>query len=250
MNRYLRPPILLVVVIVALTAALTGCKGKRLISRDEEIRIGQQAGDEFEAQHGLDGDRQIRAMVSRIGADIARAAKPPDYPYDYRVLSDKQPNAVAFPGGRIYIFRGMVDAVDNNPDKIAWILAHETTHVARQHAVRRLERQLGQEIAIELLLGKKEDAAKVAGVISGLVLLDYGRDNEYEADRAGMAYAQQAGYDPTAAVAVLELFQEIQGRNPNDFEIMFATHPGNNDRINHAQGYLEQQGWSGSYYSP
>ncbi len=250
MRRCFYLQVLVVIAALALVVTVAGCKGKRLISRDEEIRIGRQAGDEFEAQHGLDGDRQIRAMVSRIGADIARAAKPPDYPYDYRVLSDRQPNAVAFPGGKIYIFRGMVDAVDNNPDKIAWILAHETTHVARQHAVRRLERQLGQEIAIELLLGKKEDASKVAGIIGGLVLLDYGRDNEYEADRAGMAYAQQAGYDPTAAVAVLELFQEIQGRNPNDFEIMFATHPGNNDRINHAQGYLEQQGWSGSYYSP
>lgn len=245
---YLR--ILVVITALALVIAVGGCKGKRLISRGEEIRIGHQAGDEFEAQHGLDGNRQTRAMVNRIGADIARAAKPPDYPYEYRVLADKQPNAVAFPGGRIYIFRGMVDAVDENPDKIAWILAHETTHVARQHAVRRLERQLGQEIAIELLLGKKEDVAKVAGVISDLVLLDYGRDNEYEADRMGMDYAHQAGYDPTAAVAVLELFQEIQGRDPNDFEIMFATHPGNNDRINHTKVYLEQQGRSGNYYSP
>ena len=245
---YLR--MLVVVAVLALVMTAGGCKGKRLISQDEEIQIGHQAGDEFEAQYGRDRDLQIRAQVNKIGADIARAAKPPDYPYDYRVLADKQPNAVAFPGGRIYIFRGMVDAVDGNADKIAWILAHETTHVARQHAVRRLERQLGQQIAIELLLGEKKDMAKIAGAISGLVLMDYGRDNEYEADRMGMEYAHQAGYDPTAAVAVLEMFQEIQGREPNDFEIMFATHPGNNDRINHAQGYLEQQGWPGQYYAP
>jgi len=86
--------------------------------------------------------------------------------------------------------------------------------------------------------------------VGSLVLLDYGRDNEFEADRMGMLYAHNAGYDPTAAVAVLELFQKIQGSEPNDFEIMFATHPGNKDRINHAKDYIEKMGWSGAYYTP
>ncbi len=250
MIRKLYLNLFIIAVLVGLLGALSGCKGKRLISRDEEIRIGRQAGDEFEARYGLDRNSQVRAEVNRIGADIARVAQPPNYPYEYRVLADSQPNAVAFPGGRIYIFRGMVEVLKGNPDKIAWVLGHETTHVAHQHAVRRLERQLGQQIAIELLLGEKKDIAKIAGLISDLVVLDYGRDKEYEADRVGMFYAHRAGYDPTAAVAVLEMFQEIQGRDPNDLAIMFATHPGNNDRINHAKHYLDNQGWTGHYYSP
>lgn len=250
MNRHLYRHIVLSVVIVALVVGLGGCKGKRLISRDEEIRVGHEAGDKFEAQYGRETNSQVNTKINQIGANIAPAAQPPNYPYEYRVLADEQVNAVAFPGGRIYVFRGLVEALGGNPDKLAWVIAHETAHVARQHAVRRMERQLGQDIIIDLLLGDKKDAAKVAGIISGLVLLDYGRDNEYEADRVGMVYAHQAGYDPTAAVAVLEEFQEIQRREPNDFEIMFATHPGNNDRINHAKAYLQKMGWSGSYHSP
>ena len=250
MTRKLYLNLFIILALVGLFGALSGCKGKRLISRDEEIRIGRQAGDEFEARYGLDRNSQVRAEINRIGADIARVAQPPNYPYEYPVLADSQTNAVAFPGGRIYIFRGMVEALEGKPDKIAWVLAHETTHVARQHTVRRLERQLGQQIAIELLLGEKRDVAKIAELISDLVVLDYGRDKEYEADRVGMFYAHEAGYDPTAAVAVLETFQEIQGRDPNDLAIMFATHPGNNDRINHAKRYLDNQDWTGRYYTP
>ena len=205
------------VVIIAFVSGVTaGCKG-RLISKDQEIKLGQDAGE--------------------------------DYPYDYRALADEPTTAVAFPGGRIYIFRGMIGVLNSDRDKIAWVLGHETTHVARQHAVRRIERQLGYEAIIALIFGKK-DSARIASAVAGLVLLDYGRDNENEADRMGMLYAHNAGYDPTAAVAVLRTFQEIQGREPNNFEIMFATHPGNQDRINHAKGYIGQMGWSGAYYAP
>ncbi len=236
--------------VAALTAVIVvcGCQ-ERLISKDEEIQLGQDAGDDFERKYGRDRDPNRNALVKSIGANIERAAEPPDYPYDFRIIASNQPNAAAFPGGRIYIFRGMLKAVDGNRDKIAWILGHETAHVARQHAVRRIERQLGYEAIIALIF-KKKSAARIAGTVGSLMLLDYGRDNEFEADRMGMLYAHNAGYDPTAAVAVLKLFQQIQGREPNDFEIMFATHPGNDDRINHARDYIEKMGWSGAYYTP
>jgi len=236
--------------IAALTvlALVCGCQN-RLISRNQEIQLGRDAGDDFERKYGRDRDPARNALVKSIGANLERVAEPPDYPYDFRIIASNQPNAAAFPGGRIYIFRGMIKAVGTNRDKIAWILGHEAAHVARQHAVRRIERQLGYEAVIALILRKKS-AARIARVVGSLMLLDYGRDNEFEADRMGMLYAHNAGYDPTAAIAVLKLFQEIQGREPNDFEIMFATHPGNDDRINHAKGYIEKMGWSGAYYTP
>jgi len=238
-------------ILVAVLTALPlvcGCQS-RLISRSQEIQLGQDAGDDFEHKYGRDRDPNRNALVKAIGANLERAAEPPDYPYDYRILASNQPNAVAFPGGRIYMFRGMFNKLGGNRDKIAWVLGHETAHVARQHAVRRIERQLGYEAIIALIFRKK-NAAQVAGAVSSLMLLDYGRDNEFEADRGGMLYAHNAGYDPTAAVAVLKLFQEIQGSEPNDFEIMFATHPGNQDRINHAKDYIQKMGWHGAYYAP
>jgi len=238
-----------VVLVVFLACSLSGCKGPRLISKSDEIQLGRDAGDEFERKHGRDNDPALNALITTIGTRVTAAAQPPEYPYEVRVLASDKVNAVAFPGGRIYLYRGLIDEFERNPDQLAWVIGHEATHVARRHAARRIERQLGYEAIIALIF-KQGDVAKIAGIAADLVLLDYGRDNEFEADRMGMRFSHAAGYDPTATVAVLRHFQELQGRDPSDFAIMFMTHPGNDDRINHAKQYLEDQGWSGQYYQP
>jgi len=234
-----------------LLASLPGCGGgRRLISKDQEISMGREAADQFERENGgRSADPAAVELVNRIAARLVPVTKPPDYPYDIRVLNNREINAVAFPGGRIYVFHGLIKHFDADPDKIAWVIGHEAAHVARQHAVRRVERQLGYEAIIALIFNKG-DAPQIASAVAGLMLLDYGRDNELEADRYGLTYAHAAGYDPTAAIAVLQGFQELQKHKPSNLEIMFMTHPGEDTRINHVRDYLKSQGWHGAYYQP
>lgn len=245
----MRRRVLVLLGLAFVLAVGSGCKKAHLLSREDEIRMGREAGDDFERKYGLDPDPAVRSLVASIGARIARAAVPPDYPYDYRVLRRREVNACAFPGGRIYVWRGIVDALGRDRDRLAWVMAHETAHVSRRHVTRRLERALGLEALITLAF-RKSGAAKIAAMVGDLVLRDYGRDQEFEADRWGLLYSHNAGFDPTAAVAVLQKFQQIQKREPSDFEILFATHPGNNDRINAVKAYLRKQGWSGKYFRP
>jgi predicted Zn-dependent protease len=239
----------LLCLVCLLAALLAGCGG-HVISRSQEIQMGRQSADQFERENGgRDRDSALNAEIQQIASRIVPAAQPPDYPYDVRVLANKQVNACAFPGGRIYVFRGLIDTFGRNRDEIAWVMGHETAHVARQHAVKLIDRQLGYEAVISLLLNKG-DAPQIAGAVANLMLLGYSRTEESEADRYGLIYSHAAGYDPTASLAVLKKFQELQGREPSNFEIMFATHPGDNTRINDVQGYLKAQGWGGAYYRP
>ncbi len=232
-----------------LAALLSGCGG-HIISRDQEIQMGRQSADQFERENGGRGrDPALVALTQRLAARITPVAQPPDYPYDIRVLDNKVVNAVAFPGGRLYLYRGLIETFDRNPDQLAWVLSHEVSHISRRHATKIIERQLGYQAIISLLLNKG-DAPQIAGAVANLMLLGYSRDEELEADRYGLIYTHAAGYDPTAAIGVLKKFQELQGREPSKFEIMFATHPGDNTRIDAVQGYLKAQGWSGAYYRP
>ncbi len=237
-----------IVGVLCLAFVVGGCGGGRLISQSQEVSMGQEAADQFEAEKGgRDNDPAVVSLVSTIGRRVTQVAKPPDYPYDVRVLANPQVNAVAFPGGRIYLFRGLVDKFDRNPDHLAWVVGHEATHVAHQHSVKRIEQQLGYQAVIALVL-KQEGAQQIASAVAGLMLLSYSRNEELEADRGGLTYTHAAGYDPTAAVAVLQKFQEIQGQEPNDFEIMFETHPGNTRRLDEVRAHLRNQGWRGKYY--
>ena len=243
-------PVFLLCLVALLILLLAGCGGGHVISRSQEIQMGRQAADQFERENGgRDRDEALSAKVQQIAGRIMPVAKPPDYPYDVRVLANKQVNACAFPGGRIYLFRGLIDTFDRDPDKLAWVLAHETTHVSHQHALRMIDRQIGYQAVIALLLNKG-DAPQIAGTVANLMLLGYSRDEEYQADLKGMGYTHAAGYDPTAAVAVIKKFQELQGRSPSNVEIFFATHPGDDSRLNHIQDYLKAQSWNGQHYRP
>ncbi len=229
---------------------LSGCEtGGRLLSRDDEIQMGQEAGDDFERENGRDRDQRRNELAQRIGKRIEAVAEPPDYPYDFRVLADDTVNAVAFPGGRIYLYRGIFKALDYNEAQLAFVAGHEATHVARRHASRRLEKQLGYELLIQLAFGK-DTGGEIAGLVAGLMLQEYSRDNEYEADRNALGYMFNAGYDPTAALPVIAKFQELQGSDPNNFELLFMTHPGNTDRSDAIKKELSKNGWSGAYYRP
>ena len=228
---------------------LTGCNGDELMGLgvNDQIKLGQQAGDQFESKYGLSRDAGLKRLVSGIGQRVAQVAKPPDYPYDYRVLANDQVNATAFPGGRIYVWTGLAKAVQNNPDQLAFVIGHETAHVALGHTAQAIKRQMGTDIITQVLLGGK-DAAKYVGLVGDLVLQGYGRTAEYEADKVGLRFAHAAGYDPTAAYAVIHEFQKLSGdKDPSQVELVFDSHPGNNSRISALQAEIARNGWHGHY---
>ena len=238
------------VVMIAVLAAwlLVGCRGStHLISTEQEIQIGQEAAAEFDREHSVSRSSPMALRLAEIGERVGQAASPPDYPYSFTLVNEDVDNAFALPGGPVYFYQGLINSLGNDEHQIAWVCAHEITHIRQQHAIRRIERAIGASLLIELALGEGT-AADVAGLVGSLSLQHYSRDHEHMADQLGCRWAHQAGYDATAAIAVLQKFQEIQGKEPNDFEIMFMSHPGNEDRVNVVKTTLEQYGISGAYH--
>ncbi len=241
--------VVLAVLLVALGALLSGCGGETfLISKNQEIDIGQNAAADYEQQHPVEKNSQRARWLAGIGDRIAAAAQPPEYPYEFSLVAEDVNNAFAYPGGPIYIYEGLIESLGANEDQVAWVCGHEATHVSEQHAIKRIESAIGAQVLIEWALGG-DTARNIAGAVTGLALQHYSRDNEYESDRIGCKYAAEAGYDPTAALAVLEKFRELQGEDPSDFEILFHSHPGNNDRADAVKRYLDEKGMTGAYYS-
>lgn len=236
-----------------LVGILGGCgNGPRLITRDEEIRAGRAAAAEFEGPNGgRDQDARRNALATTIGARIggtANAGGNPDYPYEIRVLANDGVNANAFPGGIIYLWRGLFPILGYDEEQLAWAAGHEAAHVSRQHAVRRLEHALGYELIIQLLLGQ-DKTGRVSQAIANLTLQDYGQGQELEADRVGATFARNAGYDPTAALAVLAAFKQT-GCEVRGLELLYDAQRGDNIREDNLKAFFAKQGWSGKYYHP
>ncbi len=82
--------------------------------------------------------------------------------------------------------------------------------------------------------GGSGDLTAGAAFISGVLSLQYSRDDEKDADLVGLSYMVQAGYDPNGMVQTMEILQELQTIHPIEF---FSTHPNPESRI----AYLEER---------
>ncbi len=216
-----------------------------LMTTADEVRIGREQNLQLlEAFGGAYDDPELAAYVTRIGNSLAAKAERTDLTYTFTVLNSPIVNALALPGGYIYVSRGLL-ALAGNEAELAGVLGHEIGHVtARHHA----QRQSSQTVAGVASLGVTILGA-IAGVplargtqmLAGAFLASYTRDQEYEADLLGIRYMNATGYDPKAMATFLaklnawtNLEETILGRDSKDRLDYLATHPNTEDRVRQA----------------
>lgn len=209
------------------------------ITQDQEIALGLQAAPEMAAQFGgLEPDQDYQDAVDFIGNELVSrtSASKSDYPFEFHVLADQRTvNAFALPGGQIFVTRAMIDNLESE-GQLAGVLAHEMVHVLARHGAERIaEAQLAEGLTGALVLATYDPdnpgsmrTAQVALLISQLVQMKYGRDDEITADTYGVSIMTEAGYDPRAMVDVMEILEASGGTAPIEF---FSTHPSPDNRI-------------------
>lgn len=219
----------------------------QLFSVDQEIAIGQDMAEQMEAEYGLYHDRHWGPLVEQIGRSIVPYSRRPDLPYQFRILDSDQINAVAIPGGFVYVYRGLLDAVNDN-NELAAVIAHEIAHVANRHSMRRLERNLGIQLGLtfvfRLLLRNEPSVGawqQVSNVGVHLLNQGYSREDEFDADLTGVKMMTAAGYDPYGMIRFFQTLQDMHRREPSRLEVFFSTHPPHSDRIDQVQTWIDQE---------
>src|SRR6266436_3321312 len=98
-----------------------------------------------------------------------------------QVLSSPIPNAFALPGGKVYVFNGLL-AKAENADEIAGILAHELGHLSHRDGTRNLIYNGGTSFLIGLLFGDITGSGALIFASRSLVTASYSREAEQNAD--------------------------------------------------------------------
>jgi predicted Zn-dependent protease len=208
-----------------------------LSPRDRQI--GAESHKEIVQQFGGKVEGPLADYIRQVGTRVAMASVPGSRPQDWTitVLDSPVPNAMATPGGYLYITRGLLSMM-NNEAELASVLGHEAGHVAARHSDKRQGRAtIGAigTIAAAVLGGSQ--AAELANMGANAWVAGFSRSQENEADTLGMRYSIAAGYDPTAAatmlaaldrVALVEGKENIERRGVNSF---FSTHPVTAERV-------------------
>jgi predicted Zn-dependent protease len=103
--------------------------------------------------------------------------------------------------------------------------------------------RLGQLLSVAVGVGacgndRGRDAALVAAMVNQMSQLHYSRADESEADRVGLKYMAQAGYDPSGMLDVMRVLKSVsQGDRQPEF---LATHPLPETRLEEIAAILKQ----------
>lgn len=229
---------------MALTVLLTGCAvnpvtGKEelmFFGPDKDVELGRKYGPQIEkALGGRFPDENLQSYVNRVGQRLARVCHRPDIAYHFTVVRHRQINAFAVPGGYIYITSGLLEKLESEA-QLAAILGHEIGHVVGRDTMAALSRQIGMTALVAASAGVggagSGDLMAGAAFVSGVLTLQYSRDDERAADLVGLTYMVQAGYDPNGMVETMEILQDLQSIRPIEF---FSTHPNPESRIAYLQ---------------
>ena len=209
---------------------VTGEEELMFFSPENDVKLGRQYAVPIEKElGGRIPDENLQRYVNDVGQRIARVCHRPDLSYHFTAVDDKMINALALPGGYIFITRGLLKEMKTE-GQLAAVLAHETGHVVARDTMAALSRQLGMTalLAAAHVGGAPGRATRAADFVSAVLSLQYSRDDEKEADLTGLSYMTQAGYDPNGIVQTMEILNELQTVHPIEF---FSTHPNPESRI-------------------
>jgi predicted Zn-dependent protease len=151
--------------------------------------------------------------------------------WEVNLIGSKQVNAFCMPGGKIAFFSGILDQLKLTDDEVAMVMGHEMAHALREHARERIGKTMATRGAIELgaaLFGLGDIGRGVAGLGGQLLTLQFGREDESEADLVGIELAARAGYDPRAGVTLWRKMAAASKGAPPQF---LSTHPSGPMRI-------------------
>jgi len=213
----------------------------QLISVQDEIAIGQQAQAEIRSQVPQVDDATTQRYLDQLGANLARRASGPEYPYSFTVANQGDLNAFALPGGPVWINRGILQAAATE-SQVAGVVAHEIAHISQRHAADQLTKATVANGLLGLLgavIGDGGAGAMATRAAAGLAangfMLKFSRDDEREADEEGLRIMQRAGYDPRGMAEFMALLAAQQQRNPGAVEQFLSSHPAPAERVQEIQ---------------
>jgi predicted Zn-dependent protease len=200
-------------------------------TKAREMTIGRQASRRFERQIKLIKDTDVLEYVTGIAQKVATSSDV-KVPVTIKVVDDNTVNALSFPGGYLYLTRGLLMAVEDEAE-IAGVVAHEIAHVVVRDGMKNSS-YLGTGAGIN-------PAAIPSGVEGSDGLVEYGGymiprkfvapPRETDADRRSIPYMQKAGYDPHGLLMFLQRMQAKEKTDPGRVWGLYQTHPPTADRI-------------------
>jgi predicted Zn-dependent protease len=242
---------ILLCVVIIIACGVIFPKGVSAITLQEEEELSREFMKLIMAHYELIKDPDIVNYVNDIGQKIVAALPPQPFSYHFYVIKEDTYNAFATPAGHIFVYSGLLEAMDSE-EELACILAHEISHVVCRHISQKIERANKVNIATlagvaaGILLGvgggsaAAANAVTLGSVAAGQSLtLAYDREDERQADQVGLNLLRKAGYNGEGLISTLKKLRSKRWFDSNQIPTYLTTHPGSEERMAYIDTWLE-----------
>lgn len=208
---------------------------------DREMSIGASIAQDFDKQLTLSTDIDVNERAEKILKKIAAVCDRQELIYTIKVIDEDKLNAVSLPGGYIYLYKGLIDKVDND-DQLASVIAHEIGHITAKHSIKRMQSIYGDTF-LRVLAMQTTNGRFSRGVDAALtsIFFEHARADEYQADELGIKYMKKAGYNPDDMAKMLMKLKEQEAKEPSNPFSYWRTHPYLTQRIAAARQISNQE---------
>jgi predicted Zn-dependent protease len=220
------------------------------ITVKEEEDMSRQIMEMIHKYYKIVDDPSVVAYVNNIGKRILSALPQQPFKYRFYVIDEDVYNAFATPGGHIFVYTGLLDAMEEE-EELAGILGHEIAHVYCRHISQKIERskKIGVAtlagIAAGILLGVGGAGEAASAVTMGSMAagqtaeLSYSRENEMQADQFGLKFTTAAGYSASGLLKILKKIRSKTWFGSDQIPKYLMTHPAVEDRIAFIGSWLD-----------
>ena len=162
----------------------------------------------------------VQDYVSSVGRKLvpqylgSLAPVHPDFVgFAFYVVDEPGTGLISYPNGVVIVPTGLLKIMDNEA-QLAALLSHEIAHITHKHAVEQLRQNTNweavQTVGATSTIGKNEPMpAVVTAAVGEMSLMAFSQAQEIQADRIGLNYAVQAGYDPREADAIWKRLADL-----------------------------------------
>jgi predicted Zn-dependent protease len=204
--------------------------GNKEDSLRAEIRLGRDLAEAMLQRVPLVEENETTKFAAEVGRWMAAHVKERKLPFNVWVTAEPDLNAIALPGGPVFVSWPLLDVCHGERDKIAFVIGHEMAHIVRRHALDRIVKNAALSLLFRQVSGRHAASAwlnKAQELLSGA----YSKDEEFEADTFATALAETAGGDASAGQHLFEELAELFSRGAGLRQGYFSTHPPLSERI-------------------
>lgn len=199
-----------------------------------EAAFGHQLAESFQQRLPMVEDETIVNYVNEVGHKMADLMGRDEFEYEFFVVNDKNLNAFALPGGKVFVNTGALQKI-NTEAELAGLLGHEVAHAVLSHGY--------QRVVQSALLSNLNRVVPMGDLIAALVGRAYSRQNERQSDILGSRVLANSNYAADGLRNLMQTFTELDGGRGGVLTWL-SSHPASSDRLRYLEELIQRNGYN------